>query len=394
MKISLDLVQTIGLAVIVLFVGAQVKQLVPIFRKYFIPAPVVGGLIYALIMLVGNQTGSFSIKLNNGLTEFLMVVFFTCTGFMASIQVVKRSGRQGLLLAAAAVGLLFLQNFLGAGLADLFGLHPLLGVAMGSVSMSGGVGSAAAFGPTFEQVGAANGTLVGLAAATAGLVMGSLVGGPVAKRLIDRYSLETAGSEAIVDLNDGTGLAVIKESNVAASTSIILITMAMGTYLVLLLNNTGITFPYYVGGVFAAAIVRNVCDARGYKLRMPEIDVIGNVALNLFLALTLMSLKIWELFNLATPMIVVLLCQAALMAIFAYFVVFRLMGKDYEAAVMAAGHCGVGLGQTPNAVANMATIIERYGPAPNAWIMLPVITVIFINIFNPFVITLFINYLK
>ena len=195
---------------------------------------------------------------------------------------------------------------------------------MGSVSMSGGVGSAAAFGPTFEQVGAANGTLVGLAAATAGLVMGSLVGGPVAKRLIDRYSLETAGSEAIVDLNDGTGLAVIKESNVAASTSIILITMAMGTYLVLLLNNTGITFPYYVGGVFAAAIVRNVCDARGYKLRMPEIDVIGNVALNLFLALTLMSLKIWELFNLATPMIVVLLCQAALMAIFAYFVVFPL----------------------------------------------------------------------
>jgi ESS family glutamate:Na+ symporter len=392
--ISFDLIQTLGLAVIVLLVGGKIRQYIPVLQKYFIPSPVVGGLAFSLITFIGHQTGTFSIKLNSGMDTFLMVMFFTCTGFMASLQVVKRSGRMGLLLAGAAVALLFIQNGIGAFLADLFGLHPLLGVSMGSVSMSGGIGSAVAFGPTFEGLGVPKATLVGLAAATFGLVMGSLVGGPVARILIDKNNLvPNAAKNEGVPLEEKSS-SPSSEKSIASSIWIVLLTMMFGGYLVGLLNKTGITFPYYVGGVFAATIVRNVADAKGYKLRMAELNGIGNISLALFLTLSLMSLKVWELLSLAVPMIVILAVQAAVMALYACFVTFRCVGKDYEAAVMAAGHCGVGLGQTPNAVANMATIIEKYGPAPTAWFMLPVITVIFINVFNPFVITLFMNYLK
>lgn len=392
MNISLDLIQTIGLAVLVLYLGKYTKEQVPFFKKYFIPAPVIGGLIYSIAILIGRQTELFSISLNHGLDEFLMVLFFTCTGFMASIHVIKRSGKQGLILAVAAVAVLFLQNLLGMGVSSLMGIHPLLGVSMGSVSMSGGIGSAAAFGPSFEALGANSATVIGIAAATFGLVMGSLIGGPVAKRLIERKRLEPSST--------GTSISFAEQepapntSSALSSVSTILITMGLGSVLVLLLNKTGITFPYYVGGVFAAALVRNLLDMTDHKINMKHIDLVGNIALALFLTLTVMSLKIWELFALALPMLAVLACQTALMILFAYFVTFRLMGKDYEAAVMSAGHCGVGLGQTPNAIANMSTVIDKYGPAPTAWVMLPVITVIIINICNPFVITLFMNLFK
>lgn len=388
MNITLDLVQTMGLAVVVLFLGSYFKGKVPIFQKYFIPAPVIGGLFYAILMLIGKQTGLYSVTLNKGLTSFLLVLFFTCTGFMASVHVIKRSGKQGMILAVAAVSLLFLQNLLGIGLSKLLGINALLGVSMGSVAMSGGIGSAAAFGPSFEALGVQSATVTGIAAATFGLVMGSLVGGPVAKRLIERFDLKSsANGNDVVDLEETDA----HKHTPLGTVSVVLLTMAFGSVLVLLLNKTGITFPYYVGGVFAAAIVRNVCDYKNYKLKMSHIDLIGSISLSLFLVLIIMSLKIWQLFDLAIPMLVVLVSQMIMMVLFAYFVTFRLMGKDYDAAVMAAGHCGVGLGQTPNAVANMATVIDRFGPAPNAAVMLPVITVIFINICNPFIITLFMN---
>lgn len=394
MTITFDLIQTIGLAVIFLLLGSKVKERLTILQKYFIPAPVVGGILFSIITFIGHQTGSFSVTLNGGMNNFLMVMFFTCTGFLASMSVIKKSGRLGLLLAAVAVLMLFFQNFLGAGLASLFGLHPLLGVSMGSISMSSGIGSAVAFGPTFEEYGVPNATLVGIAAATFGLVMGSLVGGPVAKRLIDRYKLTSSGDQGENLQLEEKETTPSTPKSVTNSVWIVLLTMMAGGYLVGLLNKTGITFPYYVGGVFTAAIFRNIADSMKIHLRMKEIDTIGNISLSLFLTLSLMNLKVWELLSLAVLMLVILGAQSVFMAVYAYYVTFRAMGKDYEAAVMAAGHVGVGLGQTPNAVANMATIIDKFGPAPNAWLMLPVITVIFINICNPFVITLFMNYLK
>ncbi|WED25464.1 sodium/glutamate symporter [Vibrio sp. DW001] len=392
MNITLDLVQTIGLAAVILFVGQQTKERVSFLQKYFIPTPVIGGLLYALLTLLGHQTNTFSIQLDHGLTKFLMVLFFTCTGFLASVKVIKSSGKQGAVLAVLSVVLLILQDTVGAGLAQALGLHPLLGVAIGSVSMSGGLGSAAAFGPSFEALGVDSATVIGIAAATFGLIMGSLIGGPIAKALVEKHGL-TGGSSATVT----TAIQVdSKKTNVTPMTSVIIIlaTMAFGAYLVAGLNKTGITFPYYVGGVFAAAIVRNVADARGYEIAMPHINLIGNSALNLFLALSLMGLQIWKLFDLAVPMMIILLGQLILMACFAYFVIFKLMGKDYEAAVMSAGHCGVGLGQTPNAIANMSVVIEKYGAAPNAWVMLPVITVIVINLVNPLLITFCMNLLS
>src|SRR3990167_10486979 len=260
MNISLDLIQTIGLAILVLYLGKYTKEQVPFFSKYFIPAPVIGGLIFSIAILI------------------------------------KRSGKQGLVLAAAAVTLLFLQNLLGMGVSSLMGIHPLLGVSMGSVSMSGGIGSAAAFGPSFEALGASSATIIGIAAATFGLVMGSLIGGPVAKRLIERMRLETSSSGTSIsfsDLDQAPGT-----TSALSSVSTILITMALGSVLVLLLNKTGITFPYYVGGVFAAALVRNLLDMTDYKINMKHIDLVGNISLALFLTLTVMSLKIWELFAL------------------------------------------------------------------------------------------------
>ncbi|SBV97242.1 Sodium/glutamate symporter [uncultured delta proteobacterium] len=392
--LSFDLIQTIGLAVIVLLAGVKIRERASFLQRYFIPAPVVGGLVFSVVTLLGHESGLFSVKLDQGLNTFLMVMFFTCTGFMASIRVIRRSGRLGLTVSATIVFLLFLQNGIGIGLASLLGLHPLLGVSMGSVSFTGGIGSSVAFGPLFESVGVPNATLVGLAAATYGLFAGSLTGGPVAKVLIDRYALAPGGGGTAAAPLEEKDARPSSEKSIASSVFLVLLTMLLGTYLVLLLNKTGITFPYFVGGVFAAALVRNIADARGVRLRMAELNGIGNITLSLFLTLSLMSLEVWELFTLAVPMAVILGAQTAFFLVYVYAVVFRVTGRDYEAAVMAAGYCGVGLGQVPNVVANMATVIEKYGPAPAPWFMLPVISVILINMLNPFVITLLMNFLK
>ncbi len=395
MALQFDLVQTMALAVVVLLVGGWVNRSIPLLQKYCIPSPVVGGLLFSFLTLGGNVTGLFSLKLNTGLLNFLLVMFFTCTGFLASVSVFKRSGKQGVFLAAIAIFTVVFQCGIGMGLAEAFGLHPLLGINMGSAPLVGGVGTAAAFGPSLEELGAAGATTVGVAAATFGMVLGSLIGGPIATSLINKKRIAVASGAT------GTAQQTFSEhsepatpKSVTASFFVLLLTMALGSYLVLVLNKTGIQFPYYVGGVFAAAIVRNVADAGRLKIRVAEIDKIGNVALGLFLALSLMNLKIWELFNLAIPMIIILAIQTAVLALFAYFVVFAMLGRDYEAAVMSAGYCGVGLGQMPNAVANMASVIEKYGPAPNAWFMLPVITVILLNIFNPLIISLIMNWFR
>lgn len=322
-----------------------------------------------------------------------MNIFFTAIGFSVSFKLILKSGKQGAVLAVVAVILLFIQNGIGAGLASLFGLNPLLGVSMGSISMSGGVGSAAAFGPTFESLGAEAATTVGVAAATFGLFVGSLVGGPVAKRLIDRYKLKSEFADDKTIEKDSDKL-ISSEGNIFNTILVILLAAAGGTFISYLLSLTGLTFPYYVGCLFGGTIARNLADAGYFKIREKEVNLVSNVALNLFLSMTLMSLNIAKLIGLAIPMLVILLTQTIVMMVYAYYITFGSMGKSYDAAVMAAGHCGVGLGQTPNAIANMASVIEEHGAAPNAWFVLPVITVVFINIFNPLVITFFMNLLS
>lgn len=391
MTIQLDLIQTVGLAVLVFMLGRWIKSKVELFQKYFIPAPVIGGLICSVLIFLGAKTNTFTIEMTNTLQDFFMNIFFTGTGFTCSFAVLKKSGKLGAKLAVGAVVFLVVQNLVGVGLSKVFGINPLLGIAMGSISMSGGVGSGASFGPTLEALGAEGGTTVGVAAATFGLLLGSITGGPVAERLIKKYNLKSTVTEETKEEKETHPLV---QSTFFNSVLLVLLAAFIGSYISALLKLTGLSFPYYVGCLFGGALIRNIADMRGVDLRMYEIDVISNVSLNLFLSMALMSLNIMKLIDLAIPMIVILLTQAVVMMLWAYFVTFRTTGKDYDAAVMAAGHCGVGLGQTPNAVANMAAVIDRNGPAPTAWFVLPVVTVIFINIMNPIIITFFINLFK
>lgn len=391
MTIQLDVIQTVGLAVLVFLLGRFIKGKVGFFQKYFIPAPVIGGLICSVLIFIGVRTGAFAVEMNNVLQDFLMNLFFTGTGFTCSIAVLKKSGKLGVKLAIGAVLFLVVQNLVGVGLASVFGINKLLGVAMGSISMSGGVGSGASFGPTLEAYGAEGGTTIGVAAATFGLLLGSLTGGPVAERLIAKYNLKSTATESA---SEEKKVFPLEQAGFFNSVLLILLAAFIGSYISKLLTLTGLSFPYYVGCLFGGALVRNIADARKIDLKMPQIDVISNTCLNLFLSMALMSLSIAKLIDLALPMIAILLAQAIVMMLWAYFITFRTTGRDYDAAVMAAGHCGVGLGQTPNAVANMAAVIDKNGPAPTAWFVLPVVTVIFINIMNPIIITTFINLLK
>ena len=391
MVLELDMLQTLSLAVLVYLLGAFIRNRVSFFKKYFIPAPVIGGILFSILTLIANQSLNFPIVLDNTLQDFFMNIFFTTVGFTISVQVLKQSGKQGFILGIVAVLLLVFQNLIAVGLAKVFNIHPLLGVAMGSTSMSGGVGSAVAFGPTFEDGGAINATTIGTAAATFGLLMGSLIGGPTAKRLIDKYQLKSSyKNDEVVSAKESSE--ILTDKGKTFNTIIaILVAAGLGTIIGKLLNMTGITFPYYVGCLFGGAVIRNIADSGKLKIRMNEIDMVGGISLNVFLSLALMTLNLAALVSLALPMIVILLTQTAFMMIYASFVTFKSMGKDYDAAVMAAGHCGVGLGQTPNAIANMSAVIEENGPAPNAWFILPVITVVLINLANPLIITFFIN---
>jgi len=394
MILTFDVVQTLGLAVLVYMLGRYIKSKVKFLQTYFIPAPVIGGLIFSFSAFFILRTFNISLEMDRILQDFFMNIFFTAIGFTVSIKVMKKSGKQGAILAVVAVLFLVIQNVVGISLSSLFNINKLLGVAMGSISMSGGVGSGAAFGPTLEKLGADGGTTIGVAAATFGLLMGSIVGGPVAKRLIDKYNLKSDyNKESMVETKE-LEKPMLDEKNLLNSVLVVLLAAAGGTIISYLLNLTGLIFPYYVGCLFGGAIARNFADMKMFTLRIKEINIIGNISLNLFLSMTLMALNINKLISLAVPMIVILISQTVVMMLFAYFVTFKAMGKSYDAAVMSAGHCGVGLGQTPNAIANMASVIEEYGPAPTAWFVLPVITVVFINIFNPIIITFFINILS
>ncbi len=391
MGLEFDMLQTLSLAVVVYLLGMFIKGKVAFFRKYFIPAPVIGGILFSVLALILAEKLNFPLVLDTTLQDFFMNIFFTTVGFTISVKILKQSGKQGFILGIVAVILLFFQNMIGVGFAKVFNIHPLLGVAMGSTSISGGVGSAVAFGPTFEAGGAVNATTIGTAAATFGLLMGSLVGGPVAKRLIDKYQLKSSyAKEEVVDAKESKNI-ITDNTKMFNSVIAILVAAGLGTIVGKLLNMTGVTFPYYVGCLFGGAIIRNLSDAGHFELREKEIDMIGSISLNLFLSLALMSLNLAALVSLALPMIVILLAQTFFMMLYASTLTFRSMGKDYEAAVMAAGHCGVGLGQTPNAIANMSAVIDENGPAPNAWFILPVITVVLINLANPLIITFFIN---
>ena len=400
MDLVLDMVQSMALGVVVLLIGSYLVRKIDFLGRFCIPAPVVGGTLFAILALVLHQTGVMDIEMDNTLRVVAMTAFFTTVGFSASFRLLKKGGAKVFIFLGLAVTLVVLQNVLGIGLATLFKLNPLVGLATGSVPMTGGHGTAASWGPVLESAGAVGAEAIAVAAATFGLIAGSMMGGPLGKRLIEKNNLVAKRSESSKNANSLDDINQLADedrklvpNNFAVGAYQILIAMGIGTIISsFIVEKTGLTFPPYIGAMLAAAIIRNVSDmSHKFEVPMFEVDVIGGIALSLFLSMALMALRLWDLAELAVPFMVMLLLQTILMATFAYFITFNVMGRDYDAAVLAGGHCGFGLGATPNGIANMTSITGRFGPSPVAFFILPLIGSLFIDFFNTGVITFFMN---
>lgn len=393
--IQLDMYQAAAVAALVLLLGRFLVRNLDLLRRYCIPEPVAGGVVFALAHLALRQAGILEISFDSTLQTFFMVVFFCSVGFTACFLLLKKGGLQVLLFLGIAVMMCVLQNGLGAFIASAFGLDPRLGLATGSIPMVGGHGTAASFGPLLEKAGVSGASAVAIASATFGLVAGCVIGGPTAVSRIRQkklHSFETAtgSNEVVVDKNEVTG--AIDSDRFLNAALCLALAIGAGTVVSAWLNKV-FTFPIYIGAMLVAAFIRNTTDMAGKEIPMEEISTIGSFSLSLFLGLAMMGLKLWELADLAVPMVVMLVAQTVLMMVYAYFVVFNLLGKNYDAAVMTSGFCGFGMGATPNAMANMQAITQKYGPAPTAYFVVPLVGSLFIDFMNTIVITSFLNLL-
>ena len=386
---QLNMAETVGFAIILLLLGRWIKKKVNFFEKFFIPAPVIGGTLFSIILLIGHQTETFTFTFNDDIKNLLMIAFFTTVGFSASLKILKKGGVGVALFLLAAVILVILQDIIGPVLAKALGINPLLGLAAGSIPLTGGHGTSGAFGPYLEDLGATGATVVAVASATYGLIAGCLIGGPIARRLMIKNNLKPTENKEGVD-NSLLGSATeVTEESLFSAVVYVGIAMGIGALINNMLAKAGIKFPVYLMGMVVAAIIRNILDFNQKQLPFTEIGIVGNISLSLFLSMALMSMKLWQLIDLAIPLIIILLVQTVLMAFFAYFITFNIMGRDYDAAVMSTGHCGFGLGATPNAMANMETFTTANGPSVKAFFIIPIVGSLFIDFINAGVIQAF-----
>ncbi|WP_338752240.1 sodium/glutamate symporter [Bacillus sp. FJAT-52991] len=384
MNIEVNQVTTIFLAVALLVLGSFLIKKVSIFQKFCIPAPVVGGLIFALIVTTLKATGVAEITLDTSLQSLFMLAFFTTVGLGASFKLVKLGGKLLIIYWLACGFLALMQNVIGISLASLLDIDPLLGIMSGAVAMEGGHGSATAFGTTLEEMGVDSALTTGLAAATLGLVAGGLVGGPTVKYLISKYNLTPAEHEVAASVvSDEKAKADIHSDTFIMQVLLITLCMSLGTYLgELFSEKTGLVLPSYVGAMFVAVIVRNVLDRVNDRvIDMRSINLIGDVTLGIFLSMALMSIKLWEVADLALPIFIIVAAQVVFIVLLGVFVLFHLLGKDYDAAVMVGGFTGHGLGATPNAMANMSAITQKFGPSQKAYLIVPIVGAFLIDVF-------------
>ena len=336
-------------------------------------------------MLILKLTNIATITLDTTLQNLFMTAFFASVGFTASFKVLKSGGIKVAMFLGLAILLVISQDIVGASLAKLFDLNPLLGLCTGSISMIGGHGTAGSFGPLLEEMGVSGATTVSFASATFGLVMGSFIGGFVAKGLIDNYKLKTPkeSHDKSIPLSDfhEDNQAVLCQKRLMKGSAFLFLSMGIGSVISGFIQDTGLTFPSYIGAMIAAAVIRNFCDIRKIEIEEKEIEVIGNISLGYFLCIAL-------------PLVVMLIAQSVLMAVFAYFITFKIMGRDYDAAVFASASCGFGMGATPNAVANMDALSTKFGFAPTPYFVVPIVGALFVDFVNSAVITLFVNILS
>ena len=393
LMINLDMFQAAAIACGVLLLGRVCVAKFEVLRRFCIPEPVVGGVIFALVHLALRSAGILEISFDSTLQTVFMNMFFCSVGFAAAFKMLKKGGKLVFIFLALAIVMVIAQNAMGAGIAAAFGLNPLLGIATGSVPMVGGHGTSAAFGPILEAAGLEGGTAVAVASATFGLVAGCLIGGPIASSVIKKFDLKptaNASGNEVEEEKAGT----IDGGRFLNATMFLLVALGIGTiigkYLTLW---TGISFPGYIGAMMAAAIIRNVWEIKNWDVPMEEINTIGGYSLSVFLGLAMMGLKLWQLADLAIPMIVMLIVQTVLMFLAARFVSFNILGRDYDAAVISAGLCGFGMGATPNAMANMQAVTKKNGPSPTAFLVVPLVGSLFIDFFNSTIITFMIGML-
>lgn len=378
LNINTDAIMTLAMAAVLLLIGYAVKNKVKLLDKYCIPAPVVGGFIFMFVTWVGHITGVFTFNFTNTFQDPFMLAFFTTVGLGASLSLLKKGGKL-LLIYWMVCGVISLcQNSIGIGLSKVTGLEAPYALLSSSISMIGGHGAALSYGNTFAEMGYTTAPLVGAAAATFGLISAVLVGGPLGRRLIVKYNLKPeADSDFATDvekINAGTGEA-LSSIDIMKNVTAIFVCMAVGTMISGWVGKLiDMSFPTYVGAMFVAVIVRNLNEkVHMYKFDFPLVDKIGDVMLSLYLSLALMTLKLWELSGLIGPVMLVVFCQVVFLLLTAYFVVFRILGKNYDAAVMCAGLCGHALGATPSAIVNMTAVNERYGMSRKAMMIVPIV---------------------
>lgn len=410
--LELDMLQTAGLGALALVLGMCLTRRVKWLQRFCIPSPVSGGIVFSVVSLMLYKLWNVELVFDGTLKDVFMLVFFTSVGFQSNLKVLRRGGSTLLLMLGVLAFIIVVQNVLPLGIAWIMGVNPLVGMAAGSISMAGGHGTAGGFSAVLEGMGLSGAGTIAMAAATFGLIMGSVTGGPLAERLIRTkltaehlepkdYEVDPAMAGLESDEASPAGRAKHISSNeqefqqYAKATYALLIVVAAGSLMSWLLQQTGVTFPTYFGALIVAAIVRNVAEACKLtpKMELDKIVSVGNICLSVFLGMAMVSLKLWELESLALPLVVMLVAQVVAMALFAYFVAFNILGRDYDAAVLVAGICGFGLGATPNAMANMSAVCYKYHYSVKPFLIVPIIGAMFVDLINTGFITMFLNWI-
>ena len=398
--LELDLIQTLAVAGIVYLTGVLLKRHIKILDHLNIPSAVLGGLVFAAINLVLHDR-FLNVSIDTSMQSLCMVLFFTSIGTNASFALLKRGGMQVTIFLVIASAFCIIQNLAGIGVASLFDVPKSFGVMAGSVTLVGGPATGLAFSPLFEELGLKGAETIAITSATFGIVFGGLLGGPFGTFLIRKFHLKIAskkitGQPIEEETDDNIQINTTSENSVFTVSLInTIIIMGLGGIVSLLIAKSGVTLPSYIGAMIVGAIFRNVNDKTNWiTIDQKSIDFAGNIALNIFLTVALMDLKLWELFHLALPLTVILLAQVVVVLLFAAAITFLFMGKDYEAAVMSSGFIGFMLGTIANAMVVMKTIVSKYGPAPHAFLVVPLVGAFFIDYVNALVITVFANFLK
>ena len=400
--LSLDLYASAGVGVLALIMGLFFTQKIPFLKRFCRPAPVSGGLLVSLITLLMFSVLGIECKFDGTVKDLCMMLFFTSVGFQSDFKVLRKGGRPLLVMIGLVVVLIVMQNLISVGISRGLGMDALFGMAAGSIPMSGGHGTSGGFSPLLEQMGLTGASSITMAAATFGLVAGSLLGGPLGEALIRRNRLSEQSGQADVMTGMETTESREKQPDSEEKTyrrylqasCVLLIAMALGTEMSSLLALTGITFPTYFGSLLTACFMRNIFGISPKwekELCVGELVSIGDICLQLFLGMAMASLRLWELSSLALPLLTILVAQVAFMALYGAFVAFPLLGRNYDAAVLVSGLCGFGLGATPNAMANMSAVCYKYRYAVQPFIVVPIIGAMFVDIINTGVITLFLN---